>query len=462
MSIICTAVFPHPPLIIPEVGRGDEKRISKTIEACRKAAYFIGEHKPDTIIITTPHSIMYSDYFHISPGDAAQGSFAQFGAPQATFSCQYDAELRDEIIKLAMDEGLPAGTLGEKSAELDHAFMVPLYFLKEYCPDCRYLRIGLSGLSLQEHYKLGEIIAQAAKNSGKRIAIAASGDLSHKLTKDGPYGASEEGPLYDREITEILGTADFGRLFSFRDSFLEAAAECGHRSFTIMAGALDKKGVKSELLSYEGPFGVGYGVATFSPEKDNPERNFGEKYEEIREKIRREQLAKESPCVKLARYIVENYVTKKSMAALPSDLPEEMLTKKAGAFVTLHSNGALRGCIGTVGPMYDNIAEEIRHNAVSACSRDPRFMEVLPRELPELEYSVDILGEMERIPSPYLLNIERYGVYVKKGSRSGLLLPHIDGVTTVDQQISIACQKAGINENEKDIELYRFEVVRYY
>ena len=148
------------------------------------------------------------------------------------------------------------------------------------------------------------------------------------------------------------------------------------------------------------------------------------------------------------------------IAEVPDGLPEELTRSRAGAFVSIHRQGRLRGCIGTIAPTRDSLAEEIIHNAVSAASRDPRFDPIRPDELPWLEINVDVLGEPEDIASEAELDVKRYGVIVRRGHRRGLLLPDLDGVDTVGQQVDIARRKAGIAPNER-VELQRFEVVRH-
>ena len=463
MAILGAVQVPHPPLILPEVGHGEEKRIQSTIDAFDAAAKFIADLQPDTVIISSPHSILYSDYFHISPGPSAKGSMAQFGAPQLKFSCAYDEELVKAVEAAAKEKNIPAGTLGNRQPELDHGTMVPMYFLAKYCKTCKIVRLALSGFSLKEHYRVGMLIAETADKLGRKIAWIASGDLSHKLTKEGPYGFNPAGPQYDKKIMEVMGSGNFADLFSFKDDFLEEAAECGHRSFVLMAGAFDGLAVESRKLSYEGPFGVGYGVTLFRPAGPDDNRHFLEAYDIIRNKMKADRLAKEDEYVKLAREVIEHYVkTNGGYLRTPRHIIPEMTAQKAGVFVSLKIRGVLRGCIGTIGPMYDNVAEEIRHNAISACSRDPRFTPVMPDELEELEYSVDVLGPMEPISSPSQLDVKRYGVLVTKGSRSGLLLPNLPGVDTIEQQVDIAKQKAGIRPEENGCELQRFEVVRHY
>ena len=146
----------------------------------------------------------------------------------------------------------------------------------------------------------------------------------------------------------------------------------------------------------------------------------------------------------------------------PEGLPEEMYSARAGVFVSLKEEGKLRGCIGTIAPVRGSVAEEIIENAVSAAVRDPRFHAVEPEELERLVYSVDVLGETETIDSPEELDVKRYGVVVSRGRRRGLLLPNLEGVDTVEEQIDIARRKAGIPEDAEDIRLERFEVVRHF
>ena len=146
---------------------------------------------------------------------------------------------------------------------------------------------------------------------------------------------------------------------------------------------------------------------------------------------------------------------------VPEDLPAELLQRRAGAFVSIHKQGQLRGCIGTIGPTRDCLAREIVENAVSACSRDPRFDPVRPEELKWLEIHVDVLGEPEDISSEAELDVKRYGVIVSSGHRRGLLLPDLDGVDTPEEQVAIARRKGGIGPKEK-VRLQRFEVVRHH
>lgn len=167
-----------------------------------------------------------------------------------------------------------------------------------------------------------------------------------------------------------------------------------------------------------------------------------------------------SPHVKLAVAAIEEYVNYRRTIGVPADTPEELKNTCAGAFVCMKLGGDLRGCIGTIEPVRHSLAEEIIDNAISAAARDPRFLPVASEELPLLEVSVDVLFPPEAIEGPEQLDPKRYGVIVESGSRRGLLLPDLEGVDTVEQQVDIARQKASIRRSEP-VMLYRFEVRRY-
>ena len=460
MPIVAAYMVPHPPMIIPQVGRGSEKQITKTIRAYEAVAAGIAGIRPETIIVTSPHAVLYADYFHISPGEDATGDFGSFRAPEVRFAEKYDTELVKAICALAKEKNFPAGTLGERDRRLDHGTMVPLYFIEQQYTGFRLVRVGLSGLSNAEHYEFGQIIRQAVEQTGRKAVLIASGDLSHKLQEYGPYGFAEEGPEYDRRIMDAAGRAAFGEMLTFEESFLDKAAECGHRSFLIMAGALDGMNVEAKVYTHEDVTGVGYGICSFRPTEPNGERRFLERYRAEQEEKLRQRREREDPYVRLARETVESWVLDRKTPGVPDWATAEMKQNRAGVFVSIHKDGKLRGCIGTFLPTRECIAKEIISNAVSASTRDPRFDPIGPEELKWLEINVDVLSTPEPIGGKEELDVKRYGVIVSSGSRRGLLLPDLDGVDTVDEQVDIARRKAGIREQDP-ITLERFEVVRH-
>lgn len=461
MSMLGAIITPHPPVLLPEVGGGREREIAATDRAMRTAAETVAAWQPDVIIVSSPHTILYRDYFHIAPGDGAVGDMSRFGAPEVRIQASYDTLLREEIIRRAEAEGLHAGTLGQRDPELDHGVLIPLYYLRKAGVRCPIVRMGLSGFSPLDHYRLGKCVQDAVNALGRRAVFLASGDLSHKLKADGPYGYAPEGPQFDDAVTHTMASGDFLEFLTIDPALCERAAECGLRSFQVMAGALDGLAVEPQLLSHEGTFGVGYAIALFPVTGRNDSHCYEKDYLLAKNDRLATRKANEDPWVKLARRSLETYVkTGQRLTSLPEDLPAEMTTQQAGAFVSLHKNGQLRGCIGTIAPTCDNLAWEIVQNAVSACSRDPRFSPVRPDELDELEYSVDVLGAPEPVDSPAALDPKTYGVIVSCSGRRGLLLPDLDGVDSVEAQLSIALQKGGIRKNEP-YKIERFMVVRH-
>ncbi len=471
MGIIAGFMVPHPPMIVPDVGRGSESVVEETTRAYEKVADEIAELKPDTIVISSPHSVMYADYFHISPGTHASGDFGAFRAPQVSFDVDYDSQFALQWSNHAAVNDIDAGTLGEKDPNLDHGTMVPLYFIMKKYTDFKLVRIGLSGFSLSTHYRMGMLCSTVAEELNRRVVYVASGDLSHKLKEDGPYGFNASGPIYDERIMDVMGSGEFDRLLDFDETLCNMAAECGHRSFVMLAGALDRKSVSIERLVHQDVTGVGYGICTYHIEGEDPDRAFLDKWN-ARENARRQALRdKEDVYVRLARKSLESYIrkgkkidwydVKDELGSATDKAISELEDMRAGAFVSIHKEGKLRGCIGTISATRDCIADEIIENAISASTRDPRFDPIEEDELDALEISVDVLGEAEAIMSPAELDVKRYGVIVTKNRRRGLLLPNLDGVDTVEEQLSIAKQKAGLAPDEEGCFLERFEVVRH-
>lgn len=194
MSVLYAMCVPHPPLIIPEIGQGEEKTISNTIQSYESIMKYVSTLPIETVIVISPHAIAYSDYIHISPGKHGSGDFSQFHAGNVRIEVDYDTELVKKIAQSAKKHHIFAGTLG-KDDNLDHGTMIPLYFLNKYLKDYKVVRIGISGLSPLTHYRFGQCIKEAVGD--KNVLLIASGDLSHCLKEDGPYGYKEEGPLFD-------------------------------------------------------------------------------------------------------------------------------------------------------------------------------------------------------------------------------------------------------------------------
>jgi AmmeMemoRadiSam system protein A/AmmeMemoRadiSam system protein B len=461
MSIIKAYTLPHPPLAVPAVGEGKEsKEIKDTLLALSAVAEEIAVIAPETIIYISPHSTVYFDYFHISPGKSATGDLGRFGASQVKFETRYDEELISVISQIAEKNTINAGTKGERDSKLDHGVTVPMWFINQKYKDYASVRISQSAMAPSEHYLLGQVIANAALITGRKTVLIASSDLSHKLEASGSYGFAPEGLQFDKLITDAIKKSDFLSILKVPERIRERAGECGYNSLTILAGCFDRQNVESELLSYEAPFGVGYAVASFTPTGENEQRNILEQYVEFVLNESDKMRNAEDEYQNLARRSLEHIIETGEKLSVTNGLPGEMIDMQAGVFVSLHKNGRLRGCIGTIAPTTESIAHEIIQNAISAGLSDTRFDPVTESELPYIVYKVDVLSAPEPISDVSELDVNRYGVIVTSGQKRGLLLPNLDGIGTIEEQLRVAKQKAGISNNE-DIKLERFEVIRH-
>ncbi len=465
--IISAYVFPHPPVIVPEVGGGCEKDAADTLKACRRAAQDISGEKPSTIIVTTPHGPVFQDYIYMADSTKLTGNLADFGAPDVYFEHLNNTDLAQSIFEKARDRGIKAGGL-ERSVmkqhnikdTLDHGVMVPLYFVNKVLSGFKLVQISISGYPNHKLYEFGMCIRDSVADSSENVVFIASGDLSHRLSRSAPCGYSPDGSVFDGKVVDGILNMDAESLVDMSPALCESAGECGLRSFIMMMGALDGYNAVSSVYSYEGPFGVGYAVARIRVDGKDSKRFFMEKMEKKQKAGITELRNDEDPYVKLARQALEAYVREGREIGISDGLPVEMTQNRAGVFVSLKKFGSLRGCIGTTGPVTPGIAHEIINNAISAGTRDPRFAPVEEDELDSLVYSVDVLMEPEPIDSIEQLDVLKYGVIVRSGMRTGLLLPGLEGVDMPEKQVSIALQKAGIGKDE-DYKMERFEVIRH-
>lgn len=462
--ITYAGLTPHPPIIIPEVGRGREREAGSTIAGMQSLAEELLLSSPDTIIFLTPHGNVFADCITCLTEPRLTGNLANFGRPEVRTSYANDLELLEELGTLAEAKDIrligidrKGGSRYQLNPDIDHGIMVPLYYLeKAGWRDKQIAAISVGMLDNIKLYILGRLIQKAAENIGRRAAIVASGDMSHRLKDEGTYEYHPDGPRFDLKIKELIALGDAEGILNIPVKLRQNAGECGYPSILIMLGTLDGYAINSHVFSYEGPFGVGYLVAGLKP---------GESISSLLPKLIAQRSKQdearrqaESPLVKWARLSLETFLHTGREAKLPAEM-DGLLNEQAGVFVSLKKHGQLRGCIGTFLPSYENLAEEIRNNALAAGLQDPRFSPVDRGELPNLEYSVDVLGTPEDCQREDL-DPKRYGVIVNCDDRRGLLLPDLDGVDTIEQQLEIALQKAGIQPRE-NYSIQRFEVKRY-
>lgn len=457
-------LMPHPPIMIDEIGGENIKVIQDTYDSCCEIGRRIAEIKPDTIVVITPHGQIFDDALAIYLSEKAYGDLGSFGHSEITINKKYNYELSTEIIENCRREDIYVGTIDEDMADMygieariDHGTQVPLYFVDKYYRDYKLVHINYGLMNNLKSYRAGMAIAKAIESNGENVVVIASGDLSHRLLDSGPYDYHPSGKEFDTEIIELLREGDVKGIYSMDEKMIEEAGECGMNSIYVLLGILDRYDFKADILSYEGPFGVGYGVVDFQLMKGDS------KYKDIKDAIDSSfqlKIKDESELVRLARNTINTYakygdIYEPNIEELTSWLPE-----KAGVFVSIKKYGQLRGCIGTLMPVTDNVVEEISRNAIEAGFKDPRFSPIKKEELKDLSISVDVLGEAERVMDKSTLDPKMYGVIVSAGEKVGVLLPMLDGVNTIEEQLDIAKNKAGILDDE-EFEIEKFKVVRY-
>lgn len=466
MPVVFGGICPHPPIMVPEVGREQAKKVASSQEAMRELSRRLKESGAEVMVMISPHAPVFRDAVAINVQPRLKGSLKQFGAAEVSFTLENDLALAAEIDARAQEMGIPVIRLDENllrryqaGLELDHGFLVPLSFILREGVELPFVPVSMAFLPGERLYAFGAAVQKAAARLNKKVAVLASGDLSHRLTRDAPAGYDPHGEEFDRAMVALVQKADPEGMLRLDEELVERAGECGLRSIIMLFGALDGLNLQAEVLSYEGPFGVGYLVAALTPRGPAPERSLLEKIRAQQKTELDEKKSKESFLVRLARRTLENYYATGRVEVPRENIPEEY-QKQAGTFVSLKKYGQLRGCIGTILPQHRNVIEEVVHNAISAATRDPRFYPVRKDELPELTISVDVLSEPEQVAGLADLDPKKYGVIVRSGGRSGVLLPDLEGVDTAEEQVAIARQKAGIGPGEP-VELYRFTVERY-
>jgi aromatic ring-opening dioxygenase LigB subunit len=262
--VVFAALLPHAPVLIPSVSRGRAQRVRSTLSAVREVARRLAATRADTLIVISPHSPRKSEMLGIWSTERLRGTLASFGASEEGVDFQNDAALAEQIAYQADRRGVR--TTAIRDSALDHGAIVPLWFAAEAGWD---RPAAVTGLSDNEHFKtveFGAAIAEAAAKDGRHLAIIASGDMSHRLTPEAPCGFDERGARFDEWLMGTLRRGRCHELLDFDADLTEAAAEDALDSILIALGATDFKASGSEVLSYEGPFGVGYGVAVLYSE----------------------------------------------------------------------------------------------------------------------------------------------------------------------------------------------------
>jgi MEMO1 family protein len=248
-------VCPHPPLLVPEVGGANRERISATVAAMEHLGAELGEI--ELAVVISPHTPGGVDTFFVKTPPVLRGDLGRFGCPQVRLGFDNDIAFVDRLLGLADETGVPIDPVDD--GDLDHGILVPMSFLQAR----RLVSISIVG-DYDQHRSLGALVRRCADEHGAQVVFVASGDMSHRLTADGPYRFNPNGPVFDQQVVEILARGDFDSLSTLDASLVDGAGECGLRSLIALGAFLGDDALhEPRVLSYEGPFGVGYLVAVF-------------------------------------------------------------------------------------------------------------------------------------------------------------------------------------------------------
>jgi len=271
MSIVMAGLSPHPPIIIPEIGGKEISSVKKTVNSLNSLTQEIVEKKPDVIVSISPHGPVFSDAVSVFEKKKLEGDFSNFGHPELKYEIDIDLNFIDKLQKNAASENIEVMKIDNNifnSPGLDHGVLVPLYYLKKNgLKDIPFVNLSMGLLSYKELYKFGYFIKKTALDCNKKIIVLASGDLSHRLIPGAPAGYNPRGKKFDELIVKLLKEKKFNELLNIDKNLIDKAGECGLRPIIIMLGSLKNSKVNVDLKSYEGPFGVGYAVAGFYPER---------------------------------------------------------------------------------------------------------------------------------------------------------------------------------------------------
>lgn len=436
---VCVAVLmPHAPVLIPEVGGGREVEARATVGALRRAAATVVDEAPDAVVVISPHSPRRAGRFGIWQGETLAGDMGRFGRPEVTFEFPNATGLAQALVASLEEAGI--ATWRVPAQPLDHGAGVPLYFLNHAGWSGPTLVVGVNYPGEGGWRKVGEAIRVAARHEHLRLGVVASGDMSHRLQPGAPAGYEPRAREFDQDFVRILRTGRYESLHQLDPELQELAAEDVVDSTLIAAHACNLAADGHEVFSYEGPFGVGYCVARLYQAGEEPHPG---------------------QCLpRIARASVEGHFRP---GVTPAAIPDhEYLKRPAGVFVTLRTrDGSLRGCRGTITPRCRNLVEETREVARSSAFQDLRFEPVVEDELGDLSYEVSVLNPPEPVPSAAALDPHRYGVIISTpDGRRGLMLPEVEGLNTVEQQLAATCRKANIDRHEP-MSLQRFTTSKF-
>jgi AmmeMemoRadiSam system protein A len=415
MPLAFAGLMCHAPIVIPEVAGSEAHKCVRTTRAMREMGQRVVRSRPDRVVLISPHSPRNQTRFAAWSG-VHRGDLADFRAPHLRIELP-DAPEVAQALQLP-PVGPPHTRPPTWPNWLDHGAMVPLHFLWAAGWRGPTAILALPWSQAPDSEALGRSIAALAG----RTALVASGDMSHRLIPGAPAGHHPRAKDFDRGFVQALKNEDWGSACAV--PWREQAAEDVVDSTRVAMGAAGAP-LHAEVLSYEGPWGVGYTQAVlYDPAP---------------------------PLYAVARCALTAHVDGRTYAP-PTGGPTCF-----GTFVTLRRDGALRGCIGRIGKPTNGTYAQVVDNAVGAASKDHRFSPIARDEVADLDIEVSVLTPPEHIDGIGDLDPAVFGVIVHCDGKRGVMLPDVQGIETASQQVRLTCKKVGIDPTGR-LELQRFQV----
>jgi len=256
MSLVFAAITPHPPILIPTIGKNAIKKIDKTKKSMERLEEDLYLSKPDILIIISPHGSYFKTSFTLNVCPEYETDLKEFGDLATRIKFKGELHISSKIIEATKTKGIPAVMISEP--KLDHGSSIPLYYLANHLKNLRLTQIGFCDLSWKSHIDFGYLLKDIIMHTNKRVAVIASGDLSHALTSDAPAGFNSAGAKFDEKIQELLSHNNVAGMLQTDPELITNASECGFRSFLILMGMMKNVQYDYKFYSYECPFGVGY------------------------------------------------------------------------------------------------------------------------------------------------------------------------------------------------------------
>jgi len=390
----------------------------------REAARALVAHEPQLIVLVSPHAPRHQQSWGLVSTQELRGSF---GSPEVDLKVRGSSKAAEAISSAARSYGLSTRELPGDS--LDHGTLVPLFFVQEagYRGPVVVVAPPLPGL--QTEVLFGEALREAARSLNEHWAVLASGDMSHRLTLDAPLGYDPRALHFDETFVEFVRAGDLRSAIGIDPGLADTAAEDVIQSTAVAAGAIAFRARGLKVFSYESPFGVGYLEALLYSDRA-----------EIKHRTPPPGL------LEVARQAIESELRGENFIPPHFEAPWH---DARPVFVTLrNAQGELRGCIGRTESIHGSLADEVADCATAAATRDYRMPAVELDELAELSIDISILDDPEPVQNRAELDPHRYGVVVTRGLRRGVLLPNVEGIESVADQLRVALQKGGISPAE--------------